>query len=505
MAAPGPSDQMLNMRVRYHALGTVPSNDLTLAEAGKSEELHLLPQDVPQIATDASSKWALFLVEGARPEERICTVAVSELLKPSPHYHCLAGFDDQVINATVRGDELYLQSVRDAPNGQVLALDLSDPGTRLANAHVVLAQDPKWVVTGITAARDGLYIKRSREGIDHLVRLPDSGKKQSLELPFEGQAALVDSDTQRDGMIFTLQGWTRPSTLLAYDPHTDKLTDLKLGVSAPRDYSVLVDTETTQARSLDGTPVPITILKPARYKPDKETLAIVLGYGAYGVPLDQPTFDPMKLEWVAAGNLYVIAGVRGGGEKGDAWRLAGKGLQKHHSIEDLVAAADALTAKGYSNPKRIALYAASAGGITLGGAIDRFPSHFGAAIVHAGMLNVTRLAAESNGANQFAEFGDPKTSAGFKSLYAMDAYLHVRSHIAYPAVLIDVGLNDNRVEPWMSGKYGAALQTANEGTQPILFRTDADSGHFGTSLSQQAAEKADHYTFVEMTLGRSAR
>jgi len=35
----------------------------------------------------------------------------------------------------------------------------------------------------------------------------------------------------------------------------------------------------------------------------------------------------------------------------------------------------------------------------------------------------------------------------------------------------------------------------------VIYRTDSDSGHFGTSLSQAAAEKADHYTFLEKALG----
>ncbi len=160
---------------------------------------------------------------------------------------------------------------------------------------------------------------------------------------------------------------------------------------------------------------------------------------------------------------------------------------------------------GYSDAKHIALYSASAGGIIVGGAIDRFPAHFGAAISHAGMLNPTRLASDTNGANQYAEFGDPNTEEGFKSLYAMDAYDNLKPGVAYPAVMLDVGLNDNRVAPWNSGKYGARLLADNAGPNLILFRTDADAGHFGTSLSQKAAEDADHYTFVEMTLGAHRR
>ena len=146
----------------------------------------------------------------------------------------------------------------------------------------------------------------------------------------------------------------------------------------------------------------------------------------------------------------MYAGIRGGGEKGDAWRLAGKGANKHKGIEDVVAAADMLVTQHYVTREHIALYSASAGGIIVGGAVDRFPGHFGAAIIHAGMLNPTRLAVDTNGANQYAEFGDPNTEQGLKQLSAMDAYVNIKDKVAYPAVLLDVGLNDNRVAPWNS-------------------------------------------------------
>ena len=76
----------------------------------------------------------------------------------------------------------------------------------------------------------------------------------------------------------------------------------------------------------------------------------------------------------------------------------------------------------------------------------------------------------------------------------MDPYLALTRRARYPAVLLDVGLNDSRVAPWSSGKYGG----------PLIFRTDSDSGHFGTSLSQEAAQEAHLYTFVEKALGTAS-
>ncbi len=499
--ATGQTDPMINMHVKLHVLGSDAAADAVVVPAGGLPGVAMVPNEFPLLYSDPSSSWSALQIGGARAEGRMCIAPTADVVAGHAQFRCLVDYADEVTGFTILGNTVYLTSVKGAPNGRILAIDLSKPGATLADARVALPEDKDQIVTATAAAKDGLYVKRMHLGIDGFIRIGADGAVRPIALPFDGAAALVDTDSLRDGLVFSLQGWARPKTVFAYDPATQGLTDLKVGTSSPRDYSALVETETGEAKSLDGTMVPITIIKPKGYTPDPKTLAIVLAYGAYGITISQPSFDPMSLEWVADGHLYVIAGIRGGGEKGDSWRLDGKGPNKHHSVEDFVAAADALTAKGYSDAKHIALYSASAGGIIVGGAIDRFPTHFGAAISHAGMLNPTRLAADANGANQYAEFGDPNTEAGFKSLYAMDAYDNLKPGVAYPAVMLDVGLNDNRVAPWNSGKYGARLLADNAGPNLILFRTDADAGHFGTSLSQKAAEDADHYTFVEMTLG----
>jgi prolyl oligopeptidase PreP (S9A serine peptidase family) len=41
----------------------------------------------------------------------------------------------------------------------------------------------------------------------------------------------------------------------------------------------------------------------------------------------------------------------------------------------------------------------------------------------------------------------PRTPDGYLSLAAMDPYHHVRPGMRYPAVLLQVALNDNRVSP----------------------------------------------------------
>lgn len=52
----------------------------------------------------------------------------------------------------------------------------------------------------------------------------------------------------------------------------------------------------------------------------------------------------------------------------------------------------------------------------------------------------TRILFAENGANQKMELGGPETETGFKSIYDMDAFLHVTPGTAYPAVIFTVGV-----------------------------------------------------------------
>jgi prolyl oligopeptidase len=145
-------------------------------------------------------------------------------------------------------------------------------------------------------------------------------------------------------------------------------------------------------------------------------------------------------------------------------------------------------------------FGGSMGGVLVGGAITRSPQAFGAAIIQSGELNPSRLIAAANGANQFAEVGDPRTSEGLHMLAAMDPYQRIKDGMSYPPVLLVVGMNDHRVSPWESGKFAARLAAASAAKRPVWFRTDVDMGHFNTAESAEAAELADGFAFAEAML-----
>ncbi|MGH8081176.1 MAG: prolyl oligopeptidase family serine peptidase [Lysobacter sp.] len=502
-------DLIQNMRARFHRLGTPASADPVLQKAGSEQSAPMETQYFPVVLLDADSDWALLGISGARAEMRACVAPRKLATSAAPPWRCVVDFDDKVQDVVLRGSTLYLLSSKDASNGRVLALDLNKPDARAADARVLVPEAQDAVINsvgsnGLVGARDALYLRRMKQGVDDIVRVAysDADKTQAapqaLTMPFSGSSPWIDGDPASDGLVFVLQGWTRPRMAYRYRPGDAAPVDLKLGASTPGDYSG-IDTVLTEATSADGTKVPLSIVYRKDLKRDGHALAMIVGYGAYGFSM-QPAFDPLKLEWVKAGNVYAIAHVRGGGEKGAAWHAGGKGPLKYRSVEDFVASAQQLSKMGFTTPQRTAAWSASAGGMLLGGAIAKAPEQFGAAVINAGLIDTVRLLEGKNGANQVAELGDPRTAEGLKQLAAMDAYQQLRDGKRYPPTMLTVGLNDQRVVPWHSGKFGARLAAAGGGKSPVWFRTDAGSGHFATSMDEGALLWADIYAFFEAQL-----
>ena len=505
-------DPIQDMRLRFHRLGTPVTQDPTLLRAGTGEGVNAsfaIPSNrFPQIDFPAGSRWAVAAATGAQPETRYCVAPQAEAIKPGVSWRCIAELDDKVEEAAIHGDMLYLVSARKHSNGEVLAIDLSKPDASLAQARSILPLEDDEIIVGLSlfdtqkvaTARDALYVKVTRNGIDSVRRIDyRSGKIDSVSMPLTGAASLFHADNDGDGFLLALRGWTTPAKAWRYDSKDRSMHTLGQDQTSPADYSMIQISE-TEVTSQDGTRVPLTVLHRKDAVLDGNHRAILWGYGSYGLS-QVPVFNPIRLEWVKHGNIFAYAHVRGGGEKGEAWHQAGKGPNKHKGVEDFIASVEALSKLGYSRPERTGLISGSAGGLLIGGALANYPKAFGAAVVRVAMLNPVRLMQAPNGANQVGEMGDPRKAADFPFILAMDPYQNLKPKTAYPSVMLDVGLNDSRVAPWESGKFAAKLRASSTSGKPVWIRTNANGGHgIQVSLGAEATEFADIYAFLDAQL-----
>gem|GEM_PF-5323597 len=233
---------------------------------------------------------------------------------------------------------------------------------------------------------------------------------------------------------------------------------------------------------------------------------LMRGYGAYGSGSTSPFFASGSLPWLERGGILAITGIRGGGAYGEEWHIAGKGATKANTWKDFIACAEYLIAEKYTSPEHLGIVGGSAGGILISNAITTRPDLFGAAISAVGLNNALLAETTPNGIPNIPEFGTFKTDEGFKNLLAMDGYHKVKDGVKYPAVMLTHGINDPRVEPWMSAKMAARLQAATGSNKPVLLRIDYDAGHgIGSTKQQRNEENADIYAFLFQQLGATNR
>jgi prolyl oligopeptidase len=217
-----------------------------------------------------------------------------------------------------------------------------------------------------------------------------------------------------------------------------------------------------------------------------------------------PGFSAARRVWLDRGGVYVVANLRGGGEYGEAWHLAGNLTKKQNVFDDFIASAEYLVKAGYTEPKRLGIQGGSNGGLLMGATLTQRPELFRAVVSSVGIYDMLRVELDPNGAFNVTEFGTVKDKAQFDALYGYSPYHRVRDGVDYPAVLMLTGDNDGRVNPAHSRKMIARLQQADPSGMPILLRTSASSGHgIGTALSERIEETTDEYGFFvnELTGG----
>lgn len=510
-APPGaPSAQRYDkFRAFLHVLGADTDKDPPVFGYG------VLPsQEVPvhggsYVMIPPGSRYALGVVDAGIHQNNAYYIAdASAIGKANPGWRKLADFSDDIHDVRIHGDDLFLLSFHDAPRYKIIRTDARKPD--LATAETIVPPGEA-VVIGLFTAQDALYVQLLDGGIGRMLRIRYGSKPeiQRLELPYDGRiwGAMPDvhaheyNDPRVPGVLFTMTGWTRGPRVYQYDPRAQKVVDTNLQPAGALDEPDNIESVEVKIPSYDGVMVPLSIVYGKGLKRDGSHPTHLAGYGAYG-NVESPFFWAGFLAFYEQGGVFATCHVRGGGEYGEEWHLAGKGPTKPNSWRDFIACAQYLVDQKYTLPAHVSAYGGSAGGILIGRTITQRPDLFGAAIIISGAVNALRMDVTANGPSNFEEFGSPKTAEGFKALYEMDAVQHVKEGTPYPAVLLDIGMNDPRTNPWYSAKLAARLQAATSSGKPVLLRVEYGGGHFGDPSYNAALEEAtDEICFDLWQLG----
>ena len=455
-----------------------------------------LPDETPALILAPGSAVAMAVsYNGVQNELAVWLAPAAAVNAPDVQWKPFVTRADDVTALAASGSAIYLISHRDAPTFQVLKVDAGKP---LATARVWVPASPQRVIDSIYVASDALYVLARRGAYSELLRVAHaSGRIQTLPLPFKGIVGEAFTDPREPGITIGLESFVIPRDTFAYDPAKQRFTSLELGAK-PRGDAARFEIVDLTARARDGVAVPNTLVRPRNAAGPQ--LVLMQAYGAYGIS-QVASFSTRAASFLESGGTYSSCHVRGGGELGEAWRLAGKDANKPNSWRDLIACAEDLIARGYTTKDRLFVFSGSAGAITIGRAMTERPDLFAGVIALVPGANTLRQEFQPNGPLNIPEFGSITTEQGFRNLFEMDTIQHVRAGVRYPPVLLTTGLNDPRVSPWEPAKLVAALQ-ATQTTSPILLRVDADAGHgAGSTKLQEDAFYADLWAFVFWSAG----
>lgn len=487
--------------VYFHKLQSDPKEDMRIMGYGLSKRVQLDEIDFPSIYIPAASQFAIAKIKhGDANEIAIYAAPVRTLLGKDIPWKKVCGFDDEVDAYAVNGSDIYLKTAKDAPRFKVVKTSLKKPD--FAKARDVI-QKSDLVVDYILAAKDALYAGMIDGGFNRIgrVEFAKGAKLNMLDLPNGAAGFVVSVSHKIDGILVYTNAWTKGSVIYEYDPKTNSFSDSGLMPKGKYDDLPGFTSKEVKVKSHDGVLVPLSIVYKSDIKLDGSNPALLMGYGSYGISIPV-FFNPLNIAWLERGGVFAVAHVRGGGEYGKEWHLAGQKLTKPNTWKDFIACAEYLIDKGYTSKERIAGQGGSAGGILIGRAITERPDLFAGALINVGSLDAIRFETTTNGVPNIPEFGTVKNEDGFKGLLEMSSYHHVKDGVKYPAVLLTHGINDPRVNPWMSAKMTARLQAATVSGKPVLFRVDYSAGHgIGSTRDQRLQEMADEWSFLLWQFG----
>lgn len=502
-----PVDKFRRQRTVAHTLGTDGAKDPVVLAQGITPEVSVADYEGAAALPQRRSAYALAIVYPATGSFGNFYIGPVSVLATHKGWTKVASLADKVTDAFVRDESMYLVSFANAPNGKLLRLDARHPD--LAHAEVVLPPSDTVLTTGgdslgagvLAPAADALYLQVLRDGYGVALRVPYGAhpKIETISLPKGMQVDRIVSNIALPGAMLRLNSWSDPGDFYRYDVSQGKLLATGLITKTDIDLADLVSDE-VMVTARDGTRIPLSIIHRRSVARNGSAPTMLIGYGAYGVT-DTPKYRRHFNAWLARGGIVAFAHVRGGGEFGEKWHLAGQKATKHNTWEDFLACAHYLVDQRYTSRAKLGGFSASAGGVLIGRSITVEPGLFAAVVDGVPLSDAMRGETESNGPTNIPEFGSVATKDGAEALYAMSTYHHIAPGTAYPAVLVTAGINDPRVEPWQGAKTAAALQAATSSGKPVLLRVNYDAGHGADSAAQQNADWTDYFTFLLWNFG----
>src|SRR4051794_22765063 len=326
-AAPGTvpdADLGFYQQVWFHELGT---------DGGRRELAGVFAEDrIAEnfLATSPDGRWAMDLVQkGDRGEWQIFVRRQHR----DAAWRMVADVGDECIRAVFGGRSLFVLSLRGAPRGQVLRLELGDTAS-VADATVVVPQGDL-PIEEIVATDARLWVV-DIDGGPSDIRAFDHDGDVLPNVPLPAIGSIDRPRALGAGMVaWALETYVSPRSWWVQADDDAEPRRTALDTITPIDFAG-IEVERGFVTSKDGTRIPINLIYRAGTPKDGSAPTVLYGYGGFAISL-KPSFEPSRLLWLEHGGGFArseICGGGGDGREGDPPRGASA---KEKCICDLAA------------------------------------------------------------------------------------------------------------------------------------------------------------------------
>ena len=481
-------------KLYYHKLGTPQSDDQVIF-GGIPEEKHRYiggyvseDENYLFISASVSTSGNKLYLKDLRQEN-------------SPSITVLDHTDSDTYVIENEGSKLWMVTNLDAPNKKIIVTDASEPTPKNWTDFIPETEHV------LTAGTGGGYFftEYMVDAISKVSQYDYEGNLvRAVRLPDVGSASGFGGKKEDKEFYFSFTNYNTPSS--SYKYHVEKGTYEQYWKPEidfnPSDYI----SSQVFYKSKDGTKVPMIITHKKDVELNGKNPTILYGYGGFNISLT-PSFSIVNAVWMEQGGIYAVPNLRGGGEYGKKWHVAGTKMQKQNVFDDFIAAAEYLIENQYTSKEYLAIRGGSNGGLLVGATMTQRPDLVQVALPAVGVLDMLRYHTFTAGAGWAYDYGTSEESQEmFEYLKGYSPVHNVKKGVSYPATLITTGDHDDRVVPAHSFKFAASLQEHQQGDNPVMIRIETSAGHgAGKPTSKRIAEAADILAFTFYNLKENVR
>ena len=471
-----------NQILYYHKLGTKPSEDKIIF--GDKEKKRFVGGGL----TDDERFLIIYASVGTTGNE----LYVQDLSKPNSKILPIkadVASDQSVIDND--GSKLIIETNLNAPNSKVVWVDAANPSYENWQDLIPETKNSLNTSTG-----GGKIFARYLVDVKTQIKQYDRNGKleREVELPGIGTANGLGGWNDDKDLYYTFTSFTYPPTIFKYNVASGKSTEYERPAVKfnPDDY----ETKQVFYTSKDGTKIPMFIVHKKGIELNGKNPTWLYAYGGFNISLT-PGFSTSRIVWLENGGIFAQPNLRGGGEYGEEWHLAGTKMKKQNVFDDFIAAGEYLISEKYTSSDYLAINGGSNGGLLVGAVMTQRPDLAKVAIPQVGVMDMLRYHKFTIGAAWATDYGTAEDSKEmFEYLKAYSPVHALKSGVKYPATMVTTADRDDRVVPAHSFKFAATLQEHQTGDNPVLIRVDVNSAHGSSNITKSIDMIADYYSFA---------